>query len=499
MQLQQQPQLQPQPRTESLPRLHPLPQLQPLPQQVATSAPATATRTAATPTANAGSVGAQLGAQPFSHDDARALELNYILRCQSQGGSVPRGAINDIYPTSDGYSWIVPSEMAVVGWTLFRLGRPEAATSAASYLVTVQSQSGCWKEQFNAASPSSNLCTTRHTVQPVMFIAGLQAKGAGAPGYINALVKAAAWLVSQLHPSGLIGGGDNGNGEFWLSDNAYAVVAWHRLGQLQRRDAAVRAINKHFLSNDRWHYRLGRDLLPIQGPFSWIHFAPAMLDLRDFGVEYPQGLGDRIIEALQVRDGPNAGAVYERESSPKMMPGIGFQASLAWRDLGLQEAVQAHTRWCLASGLWHTAADSNGISGGWVDWKEASGQIAPAEQRFIDTSAYFLMVTEGVRFHDGPQETPAAIALFQQHRQQQPRQQQHVSMGAWSHKARCKGAAVCTVLVAMSLLLVVFKRTRSAAFGAKKWLELMSLTHRESEPGCNETVSEPTMHLMHEG
>jgi len=401
---------QPQPQTQA----EPLPHLLPQPLQDISRAPTPAT-TIMTTTMNVGNV----GRQPFSRDDTRAIELSYILRCQSHGATAPRGAINDIYPTTDGYSWIVPSEVAVVGWTLFKLGKTEAATSAASYLANIQLQKGCWAEQYNVASPSSNLCVTRHTVQPVMLIAGLQARGSGASGYMNTLAKAATWLASQLHPSGLIGGGDDSNGEFWMSDNAYAVVAWHRLGELQKRDAAVRAINQHFLSNNCWHHRLGPDLLPISGAFSWIHFAPAMLDLRAFGVEYPQGLGNHMVEALQIGNGPDAGAVYERENSPKMMPGIGFQASLAWRDLGLRQPVAAHTRWCLASGLWHAAADSNGIAGGWVDWKKASGQIAPAEQRFIDTSAYFLMVTEGIRFHDGPQETSMPIALFQQQQQQQ--------------------------------------------------------------------------------
>jgi len=473
---QQQPVLQPQPQPQ--PQPEPLPQLLPQPLQDATSAPPPATE-------NAGST----GGQPFS----RALELGYILHCQSRGATAPKGAINDIYPTTDGYSWIVPSEMAVVGWTLFKLGKTEAATSAASYLVRVQLPSGCWAEQYNAASPSSNLCVTRHTVQPVMLIAGLQARGAGPSGYMTVLAKAATWLTGQLHPSGLIGGGDNGNGEFWLSDNAYAVVAWHRLGELQKRDAAVRAINKHFLGNNRWHYRLGQDLLPISGPFSWIHFAPAMLDLRAFGVEYPQGLGDRMVEALQVGDGPDAGAVYERQGSPKMMPGIGFQASLAWRDLGLLNSVATHTRWCLASGLWHKAADSNGIAGGWVDWKENSGQIAPAEQRFIDTSAYFLMVIENIRFHDGPQETPVAIALFQQQQQQQ-----HSSIGWWFHRTGRKGAAVWAVLVAMILLLFVSVRVRSAAFNARKRLESMSLKGSENELVCSVLVSEPSAHVLQE-
>merc|ERR1712061_893163 len=86
------------------------------------------------------------------------------------------------------------------------------------------------------------------------------------------------------------------------------------------------------------------------------------------------------------------------------MPGIGFQASLAWRDLGLEgtRAADAHWKWCKSkSKLWQTRADLNGITGGWIDWKNESGGTAPVAERFVDTSAYHLMYIHGLRFHAG--------------------------------------------------------------------------------------------------
>mmetsp|Transcript_98398 Transcript_98398/g.195098 ORF Transcript_98398/g.195098 Transcript_98398/m.195098 type:complete len:455 (-) Transcript_98398:74-1438(-) len=336
---------------------------------------------------------------------AQDLDVNYILLCQSQGRGAPVGAINNVYPGND-YSWIVPSEMAVAGYTLLSLGQVVPARVAGDYLAAVQLPDGSWADQYHGSASMRASGSTRYTVQPVMFMAALHARGVGS--FSTVLKRARSWLISRSNPNGLLTGGDNP--DFWLSDNAYAVVAWHRLGEFDRRDAAVRAINQHFMAGDCWHQNLrSSDLSPGPGPFGWVHFAPAMLGLQAFGVTYPNGLADRMRNSLVVGQGPDAGAVLDAEGSSKRMPGIGFQASLAWRDLGAGQLADSHRSWAESkSGLWQTTPDVNGISGGWVDWKLADGTRAPASQRFIDSSAYYLMVVRGIRFHQGTNE-PAVV------------------------------------------------------------------------------------------
>jgi len=311
-----------------------------------------------------------------------------------------------MYPGND-YSWIVPSEMAVAGYTLLSLGQVVPARVAGDYLARVQLSDGSWADQYHGIDSTHASGSTRYTVQPVMFLAALHARGFGS--FSTVLRRARSWLIARLNPNGLLTGGDSP--DLWLSDNAYAVVAWHRLGEFDRRDAAVRAINEHFLAGDCWHHMLrSSDLSPGQGQFGWVHFAPAMLGLQAFGVRYPHGLAVRMRNSLVVGQGPDAGAVLDAEGSSKRMPGIGFQASLAWRDLGAGQFAESHRLWAESkSGLWQTTPDVNGISGGWVDWKLADGTTAPIAQRFIDSSAYYLMMVRGVRFHEGTNEPAVAL------------------------------------------------------------------------------------------
>lgn len=335
---------------------------------------------------------------------ARDVETNYILQCQSLGLKAPKGAINNMYPGTE-FSWIIPSEVAVSGWALLNLGEQDAAKAAGSFLENVQNADGSWADQYNNHGAVRGGRSTRNVVQPVMFLAALHTRGLG--NYTKALLRASTLLTSRLHPSGLLHDGSDQN--FWLSDNAYAVVVWHRLGEHGRRNATVEAINKHFLNlaSNSWHHVLGPKLSPRAGPFGWVHFAPAMLDLRAFGVVYPSQLALHMQRSLQISTGPDAGAVLENENSSKRMPGIGFQASLAWRDLGENgtKAAAAHSKWCVSkSRLWQTSPDSNGITGGWIDWKNESGGTAPVAERFIDTSAYHLMYTHVLRFHNGIEE-----------------------------------------------------------------------------------------------
>ncbi len=58
------------------------------------------------------------------------------------------------------------------------------------------------------------------------------------------------------------------------------------------------------------------------------------------------------------------------------------------------DRVDAALAWTETSGLWQVEADSRDIIGGWIDWQDPA-ETAPSWQRFIDTSAYYVMVATG--------------------------------------------------------------------------------------------------------
>jgi hypothetical protein len=322
------------------------------------------------------------------------IEFEHILNCQVSNPSDPAyGAINNVWGAP---TWIVPGEMAVAATALKRGGFVAEAHAAADYLVRVQNADGSWCNQYNGTAIADANKYARHTAQIMILLGELG-------GYSAALNKANTWLTSLQDPKvktgaddGLICGGKSSTGgtytDRWTSDNAFAVRAFAAAGNMTAKTKAVNGINTYLVSGDHWIQRITARGRKTDGDYGWINFAPAFMSLNAHGVTYPAGLSAGIRTRLQLQSGANNGAVYETQGSNKLMPGIGFQASIAWNGLGAFAYSDSHTSWAEnVSALWVTSPDANGDIGGWIDWKTLSGTQANWWERFIDTSAYYIM------------------------------------------------------------------------------------------------------------
>jgi hypothetical protein len=143
---------------------------------------------------------------------------------------------------------------------------------------------------------------------------------------------------------------------------------------------------------------------PISGQdnFDWISYAPLMLDVPVGGVS-PVSVGDWISAHLQLPDG--AVVWDDTYFSLRESPGYSFQASLVWLDSGQLAYEMSAVNWAETSGLWNLA------NGGWIDWLEGATQ-APDWQRFIDTSAYYIMVRNGGYNFAQVVPEPSSLLLF---------------------------------------------------------------------------------------
>ena len=330
-----------------------------------------------------------------------SIEFQHILNCQVSDPADPAyGAINDVWgePT-----WVVPGEMAVAALVLKAGGYLTQAKAAADYLVKVQNTDGSWCNQYDHLTAVDKNKFTRHTAQVMMLLGTIG-------GYSTALSKANTWLASMQDPKvktgvddGLVCGGKSSTGgtytDRWVSDNSFAVRAFKIAGNSVAANKVVNGINTYLVNGDHWYQRITSQGRKSDGDFGWINWAPAFMNLAGDGVTYPPGLADGIRSRLQVATGTHKGAVYENAKSTKLMPGIGFQASIAWNALGKSAYSAEHTAWAEnVSGLWVTTVDANGDIGGWIDWRTTSGQKAEWWQRFIDTSAYYIMTVNGWQF-----------------------------------------------------------------------------------------------------
>jgi hypothetical protein len=323
-----------------------------------------------------------------------AIEFQHILNCQvSDPGHPAYGAINNVWgqPT-----WVVPGEMSVAALVLKRGGYTAQANAAADYLVRIQNADGSWCNQYSGVSIADANKYARHTAQVMILLGELG-------GYSAAMSKANTWLSSLQDPKvktgtddGLICGGRSSTGgvytDRWSSDNAFAVRAFAAAGNTAAKTKVVNGINTWLVSGDHWLERITSRRRRIEGDYGWIQFAPAFMSLQSHGVTHPAGLAAGIRSRLQLQSGPNNGAIYASQGSNQLMPGIGFQSSIAWNGLGAFAYTDAHTAWAEnVSGLWVTTPDANGDVGGWIDWKTSTGNQANWWERFIDTSAYYIM------------------------------------------------------------------------------------------------------------
>jgi len=387
------------------------------------------------------------GVYADGNDDIK-LEGDYILSCQytADSSSDAYGAINNIYgdPT-----WVVPGENAVAIMGLVRASEVlgddlyrQRADLAADYLAKVQAPDGGWYDQYSYANIDNQNESLRHTAEVMIAFDKL---GYSAARY-QTMEDAADFLLSCQNPAnktgnddGLVGGGKNSDGSYrhsrWTSDNAYAYQALQAAANWanskgkynkaqQYRQAANRileGLKNYVLSSDGshwWRAINGEGKIvdengniiddPADEKHDWISYAPLMLDVPVEGVDV-QKVGNWIHLTLQ--DANNALVWGDDSYSHRESPGYSFQAMLVWLDTGQTSYAQYALEWAVNSGLWQTTIDSNGIKGGWIDWVDDKGDTPDWWYRFIDTSAYFIMVKSG-GYDFAPIPEPATLFLL---------------------------------------------------------------------------------------
>jgi len=379
-----------------------------------------------------------------TEDDIR-LEGDYILSCQytADSSSDAYGAINNIYgdPT-----WVVPGENAVAIMGLVRASEvlgddlyEQRADLAADYLAKVQAPDGGWYDQYSYANIDDQNESLRHTAEVMIAFDKL---GYSAARY-QTMKNAAGFLLSCQDPynkggldDGLVGGGKDSSGNYhswrWTSDNAYAYQAlmaaarWAEISgddtNAQKYKTSANKIKEGLetvllaFSGDHWIRVVNEndEVVASENRRDWISYAPAMLDVPVEGV-IESDVGEWIHNVLQIKDNgsPYYGAlVWDDTLYPdRKSPGYSFQAMLVWLDTGQTSYAQYALEWAVNSGLWQTTIDSNGIKGGWIDWVDDKGDTPDWWYRFIDTSAYFIMVKSG-GYDFAPVPEPATLLLL---------------------------------------------------------------------------------------
>jgi len=349
------------------------------------------------------------------------MEADYIVSCQYayDSDSVAFGAINNVHGSP---TWIVPGENAIAIMGL--VAASEALNSpmyklraelAADYLVKVQDDDGAWYIQYSYARPTKLAKHLRHTAEVMMALDKLGYK----PERYDAMIKAASFLLACQDPKnkggindGLVCGGINAKGAYekwrWTSDNSFAYQAlvaaskWAEIsGDMDRatefEDAYERILDglENYLfasSGDHWYRAIDCDGEPTKGEFDWINYAPLMVDVP-VSLEVRSKVANWIARNLQKSDGA---VVWDNEEhSSRKSPGYSFQAMLVWLDTdNIPARSISALEWAQDSLLWQQRVDRNGVRGGWIDWDEGARK-APWWQRFIDTSAYYVMVRTG--------------------------------------------------------------------------------------------------------
>ncbi|MDD5020008.1 MAG: PEP-CTERM sorting domain-containing protein [Candidatus Omnitrophica bacterium] len=384
----------------------------------------------------AGAVFSSAGFAELTTQEATRLEADYILSCQYlQDGSGANGAINNVYgdPT-----WVVPGENAVAIMGLLAASEAlgddvyrQRAQLAGDYLVRMQNTSdGAWYDQYSYDASVTAARSTRQTAQVMMALDKLGYD----PARYAAMKKGAEFLMNTQNVAykggqddGLVAGGKNEDGEYhtwrWASDNAYAYQAFKAASAWaaangdtafavqagQAADKVAEGINLVLFSAEGTHWVrvIDKDGIPVAGQdyADWISYAPLMLDVPLTG-GISDDVSEWIHETLQKTNG--ALAWDDAAESDRMSPGYSFQAALVWLDADKLGYVDSAVAWAEDSGLW------NLDSGGWVDWLEESGGSAQGWERFIDTSAYYIMIkNNGYDFNaDTVVPEPASLALF---------------------------------------------------------------------------------------
>lgn len=290
------------------------------------------------------------------------------------------------------------------------------AELCADYLVKRQDLAdGAWYDQYSYATKVNNAQSLRHTAEVMIAFDKL---GFNLSRY-ESMKKAAQFILDcqnvsnkQGNDDGLVAGGKQADGTYhtwrWTSDNAFSYQAlmtaanWATLsgeigyGQTWG-DAAARISesiqNNLFASPDHWVRVIDKDgnVVASENRGDWICYSPLMLDLP-LGLTDPLAVGQWIHNTLQHSDGS---VVWDDTIYPsRQSPGFSFQAMLAWLDTGQTTYANNALFWAENSGLWQRTPDGRGVTGGWIDWREGTN-TAEYWQRFIDTSAYYIMAKDG--------------------------------------------------------------------------------------------------------
>lgn len=228
----------------------------------------------------------------------------------------------------------------------------------------------------------------------------------------------------------------NANLGSWTIDRSYAVAAFHGFANWASAvgDSGT-ATYYHNRANEvsgwiaqaqdlgSWHnyydYLDGNGRGVYNGGINQTGFAPYEFNARWAGEAFAKGLGDWWNHGtayngvyLTQQSGTYAGGVHQwtpaSGSAPNLYPGSALQiADALWkiaRATGNYNDFYGAAWWHYnfakyGSGCWvnHTGVD--GFLGGFIDWINPNTGERPANwQRFVDTSAYFIIATEELAF-----------------------------------------------------------------------------------------------------
>lgn len=348
------------------------------------------------------------------------LEADYIVASQYvKKNDRASGAINNVFGAP---TWVVPRENAMAILGLVRasdcLGASsyrQRAQQAADYLVRMQASDGSWYDQYSYAAP---VVLSKSPTQTAEVMLALDRLGFSRSWYA-AMMGGADFLVRLQDPTnkggaddGLLGGGLDSNGSYlrwrWTSDNSYGYQALKAAEKWARTQGdAVRA-NRYAAASGRilngintrlkdpgspvWYGAIDENGVSTLTEHEWINYAPQMLDVPAAGVGAAVGSW---IQAHLVNAATGAAVWNDGSEADRLSPGYSFQACLVWLDTGQQTYCSSTSSWAAGSGLHQVTPDGNGVRGGWVDWVETGGASAPSWQRFIDSSAYYILATTG--------------------------------------------------------------------------------------------------------
>lgn len=352
--------------------------------------------------------------------DAVKLEANYIRACQylpTDKTDPAYGAINRSYggPTN-----VVPAEVALAGIGLIEASKLlndstylDSANSAGDYLVRIHDELfGGWYDEYNQATASVKSMSVRQAALTIIFLNKL--------GYQSARAKTLIWggqyiltVQSVQNKGGLDDGlvceGRDATTAFsknrWISDN---VLAYHALNisatwaetakdtasATEFRNTATRllaGIKTSFLDSSMTHWKRvidpnGIELSDSAMTIDWISYSPAIFNLP-LGDVSINTVGESMHQNLQINNG--AVAWDNASNRSKQSPLYTFQANLVWKKSGQCQYANSAFNWAMGSGLWQKTPDAKGITGGWIDWSEPSGNRAVT--RSVATSTFAIL------------------------------------------------------------------------------------------------------------